>query len=346
MKILYQIPSLESVYAARFIYEWYKDAFLDEWHEILPLTSNDDLEKMLIEFEPNIYMYHINFYTIKFIDFKVLKKYRDQWLIVFCQIAPWIKQNEQFGWCLSTEINTIDLIQKWFAWDIFHHWMEQEEAVMVWFTENTWYPRHTILLAANTRLYYEDYSDKYKADISYVWSYLGDKKVFMNEHLLPLREKYVTRFYGSDRTLSDKVLGYVQKIWQYFNINPLKKVRSIKLWFEDERKVYSSSLISLNIHEEHQRRDWSDINERTFKILASGWFEITDNVRVLRKYFTPDELVIAENTQDWFEKIDYYIHNPEKRLAIIEAWRKKVLENHTYHHRVRQIIDLYNKFTK
>ena len=50
MKILYNIPSLESVYAARFIYEGYKDAFLELGHEFRPLTSADDQKKIFEKF--------------------------------------------------------------------------------------------------------------------------------------------------------------------------------------------------------------------------------------------------------------------------------------------------------
>jgi spore maturation protein CgeB len=55
-----------------------------------------------------------------------------------------------------------------------------------------------------------------------------------------------------------------------------------------------------------------------------------------------EEIIMTKDSKDWFDKIDYYMKNPEKRLPIIEAGRKKVLENHTYHNRVNQIFDIYN----
>lgn len=346
MKILYQIPSLESVYAARFIYEGYKDAFISLGHDFMPLTSEDDMEKIFDKFQPDIFMYSINFYTIKFLDFELLKRYRKKWLVVFCQISPWKKQNNQRWSFLSDYSNIVNLIKEGFAGDIFHHRMEQDAVVMNGFTENTWYKRNTLLLAANTELFYPDYDENFKSDISYVGSYLWDKKLFMREYLLPLKRKYNVKLYGSDWTSTDRAMGYIQKIGQYFNINFLKKVRSIKLKLDEERKVYTSSTISLNIHEAHQRKDGYDVNERTFKIIASGWFEICDNVKILRKYFDEKELVIGKNKQDWYEKINYYINNPEKRIPIIKAGREKVLKHHTYHNRVRDIIDMYNEFKK
>ena len=68
MKILYQIPSLETVYAARFIYEGYKDAFLDLGHEFRPYTSRDNLELILKEYNPDVFISSLNRYN----DFKQL----------------------------------------------------------------------------------------------------------------------------------------------------------------------------------------------------------------------------------------------------------------------------------
>lgn len=55
------------------------------------------------------------------------------------------------------------------------------------------------------------------------------------------------------------------------------------------------------------------------------------------------EIVIAKNKKEWFEKIEFYIRNPNKRLSIIEKGRAKVLKFHTYHNRVTQIADIYGK---
>ncbi len=73
-----------------------------------------------------------------------------------------------------------------------------------------------------------------------------------------------------------------------------------------------------------------------------GGFEITDDVAVIRKYFKEgEEIVIAEDSKDWYEKIDYYIKNPEKRIKIMEAGKARVLKDHTYINRAKKIIDLY-----
>lgn len=347
LKILYQIPSLETVYAGKYIYEGYKDAFTDLGHKFKPLTSNMDFNKVLKEYKPDIFVTGLTSYTLKFIDLEVLKKHREKGMVLFTQIYTWKKANNQMGGGdLKSDKKLVSLIKNGLAGDVFFSWVEQDDPLMDGFTKETGYTFQTILMAANKKVYFYDYDEKYKADISFVGHFLPDKKEFIIKHLFPLMKKYDVKVYGNDWTLSDKLKGYAQKVGQYFNIEPLKHVRKVALKESDGRKVFSSSMISLNIHEDHQRKFGSDFNERTFKIIASGGFEICDNVKILRKYFTEKELVIAKNSKDWFDKIDFYIKNPKKRIPIIKAGKKKILEKHTYHNRAKQFIDIYKKFSQ
>jgi len=343
IRVLYNIPSLESVYAARFIYEGYKDAFVGLGHEFKPLTSTDNQKEVFSTFKPDIFISSLNDYALKFLSLDLIKGYRKKGMVFFNQIGLWNLTIDQFGGSsLKSQPKYLELIRKGLAGDEFFNWYQQDDPAMDGFTKATGYPFHTILLAANTKKYFYQYSDKYESDISFVGSLLPDKREFVSKHLFPLMKKYNVKVYGSDWTPQDQILGYVQKVGQYFNINPLKNVRKVKLPLNDERKVYSSSKISLNIHENHQRLNGKDFNERTFKIIASGGFEICDDVKVLRRYFNEKELVMAANTNDWFDKIDYYIKYPTKRNAIIKSGLKKILTEHTYMNRVNQIIDIYN----
>lgn len=347
IKILYHIPSLETVYAARFIYEGYKDAFLELGYPFKPLTSEDNLKDFLKEYRPDIFISSLNPYTLKFLDLDLLKEYRKKGMIFFNQIGLWNVSFNQFGsQSLRSQSGLVNLIKKGLAGDIFFNWYQQDDPAMDGFTKATGYPFYTVILAANPKLYYNDFDKKFSSNISFVGSYLPEKRKFINERITPLRKKYAVSVYGSDWTFSNRMLGYIQKAGQYFNISLLKKVRKLPLSLDDERKVYSSSVISLNIHEDHQRKFGHDFNERTFKILACGGFEICDNIRVLRKYFSEEELVIGENKNDWFDKIDYYLKNPEKRKAIIKTGQRKVLREHTYKNRVDQFISMYENFKK
>jgi spore maturation protein CgeB len=232
------------------------------------------------------------------------------------------------------------LIKSGLAGDVFWHWFEQDEPLMDGFTQATGKTFSTIHLAADKTLYFPEVDPRFACDVCYVGSYLPLKRPFFRKHVLPLAGRYDLRVFGSDWTLGNRLLGKVQKVGQYFNIDPLKKVRALGLSLGDERKLYSSARISLNVHEEQVKISNCEVNERTFKILACGGFQLSDNVPLLRRFFSAQELAIAENTDDWFDKVRFYLDNPEKRAAIAQAGRKKVLQEHTYHNRVRQIVEL------
>jgi len=343
MRIVYQIPSIETVYAARFIYEGYKNAFEELGHQIIPFTGQDSLQKILCDYNPDIFITSLNSYNFRYLDLNLMKDQRKtKGMVLFTQIRPWTCQCKQYGaGGLKDFPEDFSLIKKGLAGDVFFHWLEEDDPFMDGFEKETGYTYYKILLAADTKRFYYEYDSAYAGDICFIGNYLPDKRDFFKAHLFPLLKKYKVNIYGNDWTWGSQVVGYFQKLGQYFDISSLKRIRKIVLPLEDERKVYASSGISLNIHEKHQRKYGSDFNERTFKIIASGGFELCDNVKVLRRYFTEDELVIAENTTDWFEKIRYYFVNPDKRASIIEAGRKVVLSSHTYVNRAEQFIELY-----
>jgi len=268
-------------------------------------------------------------------------------MVVFCQIRSWQDLTKELGCdALKNDKYQIELISSGMAGDIFWHWFEQDEPLMKGFTRRTGKTFETILLAADKTIYYPEFDEKINVDVNYVGSYIPAKREFLDANIKPLSSKYKLKIYGSDWSLSNRALGKIQKAGQYFNINFLKSVRKINLSLEDERKLYSSAKISLNVHEDHVRIKNCEINERTFKILACGGFEICDNVRLVRKYFNESEMIIADGGKDWFSKIDYYINHVDERSKISRRGMKKVLSHHTYHNRVEQIKTIYEKFKK
>jgi hypothetical protein len=347
MKIAYHLPSVETIYANRTIYHGFRNAFLDLGHDFFTLTARDNLENFFEKNKPDIFITASHFYYKKFLDFEVLKKHRDRGMKVFVKIDFWDSPigkhriNEAKG--LKDDIDTVELIKRGIYGDAFFHVVEQGDERMQGFKEETGYAYHTIPLAADKIINFPEFSEKFKADISYVGTYLPEKREFIRQYVFPLRQKYALKLYGQDWTFYDRTAGFIQKVGQYFNVPIIRSLQKPKLKLEDERKIYNSSSISINIHEEYQKRFGGDCNERTFKIPLCGGFEITDDVECIRKYFKEgEEIVIAKNKEDWFEKIAYHINNPEKRLSIIEAGRQRVLAEHTYHNRVAQIINIHN----
>lgn len=347
MKIAYHMPSLSNIYAQRTIYWGFKNAFLDLGHEFYTFTSKDNLDEFFSKNKPDIFITASHFYYQKYLDLRLLKKYRDRGLQMFTKIDFWnsplskLRINEAKG--LKDDIKTIKLIKNGLLGDIYFHVIDQGDQRMKGFEESTGHKFHTIPLAADKTLINSKHDKNFAADISFVGTYSPEKREFFSNYVFPLRKNYDLRLYGQDWTPADRMLGWVQRFGQYFNIPVLGSIIKSKLKIEDEAAIYLSSKICINIHEDQQKKYGGDCNERTFKIPLYGGFEITDDVACIGKYFkNNEEIVIAKDKNDWFDKISFYIKHPEQRQKITDAGKKRALKDHTYHNRARQIIGIYN----
>jgi hypothetical protein len=111
------------------------------------------------------------------------------------------------------------------------------------------------------------------------------------------------------------------------------------LTHEQENKLLYNSKVAINIHDAYQRALRLDTNERTFKALGLTGVLVSDDEGQLEKLF-PE----VERTNDPNQMIEYvkeYVNMPAEELnSIKEKNRKMILENHTYAHRVKQLLEL------
>ena len=347
MKILYHVPHLNIRSAYRNIYNGYKNAFTTLGHDFKFLTAQDNQSNTIKNHNPDIFFTALIPYFIKFLDVDSVKSQRKSNMKVFVRLPFWnsplskLRLNETPSLKDLTEL--VKLITSDEFGDEYYSTCREEDPRMKGFEGKTGHTYHTVLLAADPSIHFPDYAKDFKADISFVGSNLPDKRTFFNDHVYPLEKHYDLKLYGQDWTLEDKVTGLIQKAGQYFDLPLLKNIKKPQLKLEDERKIYTSSTISINVHEQYQREFSGDFNERTFKIPMCGGFQICDNVELIKQYLIPDkEIVLAKNKDEWFDKIEYYIKNPKKRLPIIKAGQKKVSKEHTYINRAQQFIDIYN----
>jgi hypothetical protein len=111
------------------------------------------------------------------------------------------------------------------------------------------------------------------------------------------------------------------------------------LTHEQENKLLYNSKVAINIHDAYQRELRLDTNERTFKALGLTGVLVSDDEGQLERLF-PD----VKRTNDPKEMVKFvkeYVNMPEEELnSIKEKNRKIILDNHTYVHRVKQILQL------
>ncbi|RLT28230.1 MAG: hypothetical protein DWI48_01010 [Chloroflexi bacterium] len=346
MKVVYCLPHPQTVYAARFLHDGLRNAFLDLGHEFTTFTADDDLERVLREHQPDVFMYSLNFYHRRYVDLPLLRAYRERGMVLFALTRAW---NRSAGFLTNGSIaasdlrndrHEVQLIRDGLAGDVFWNWIPRDHALLEGFEATTGARYEQILLAADTTTYWPEFDPAWESDLAYVGANLVAKRRYFNSCIRPLGSEHDLGVYGSDWSLGSRALGHVQRLGQYLNVRGLAGLREPQLSVADERRVYSSARISVNVHEDQVRATGSELNERTFKVLACGGFEIVDDVAMVRDYFGADELPIARDAHDWSEMTRHFLASPEERQAIAARGRERVLAAHTYHHRVRQILEI------
>ncbi|MDD6572486.1 MAG: DUF3880 domain-containing protein [Thermoflexaceae bacterium] len=102
--------------------------------------------------------------------------------------------------------------------------------------------------------------------------------------------------------------------------------------------VFQYSHINLNIT---LKSIQTGIPLRCMDILGSGGFLLTNFQSDLLDFFVPDEdFVFYENETDFINKIRYYLTHEKERQQIIANCTEKMLENHTFVHRIHTILNI------
>lgn len=135
-----------------------------------------------------------------------------------------------------------------------------------------------------------------------------------------------------------KMWGYPPAIW--LKVPELEKIVMNKAVFnEDKSKAFLAAKIVLNnLHP----AVIDGVNKRTFEIPACGGFQISSYREATNELFeVGKEIICYQNLNDLKEKIEYYLNpnNEEERLVIAQAGYKRALKEHTYQHRLQQMLN-------
>ena len=312
----------------------YKMTFEDMGHKVRLFYGQMPMGKLFRQFRPDIFITCTNkeFYT-RYIDFDFLKKYRkSNDLKILCQAEAltWKGQN-------IYDKEKGELVRSGDLGNIFFGYIEPE-AMEAW-EERFGLKYNCVLNAANKLIHFPvDPVEKYKCDIAFVGNWMTTKIHFFKNFLLPLKKKYNVKIYGKKWKFYERVQD---KIFRTTGMGIFKPAFKKLIPNEGINEVCSSAKICVNIHQD-LGPGWKllDLNERTFHIPLCGGFEMCTPVWCLRKHFKPNEIVMAENEKDWFEKIEFYLENDTEREKIIKRGQKKVNKHHTYHNRVKQLLEL------
>ena len=164
--------------------------------------------------------------------------------------------------------------------------------------------------------------DMLDSDISFIGGYWEYKGINIDQYIIPLCYpigKYNIKIFGYHEWPVSQFLGPVQDHLM--------------------NNVFSSAKICPNISEPHANEFGFEVNERVFKLSACKAFCLSDHIdSLVQDIFTEGEMPTAKSAQEFHEKIDYYLENPDLREEHAERCYETVMREHTYCHRVANLL--------
>jgi len=118
---------------------------------------------------------------------------------------------------------------------------------------------------------------------------------------------------------------------------------------EQSNIIYQATKININLHSANYGYMEDTIfdtigdfvNPRTFEIAACGGFQLVDDRIAIKELFETDkEIVCFSSVEEAKDKANFYLKNDSLRQEIALAAQKKVLQFHTYQHRVEKMIEV------
>jgi spore maturation protein CgeB len=107
------------------------------------------------------------------------------------------------------------------------------------------------------------------------------------------------------------------------------------------QKVFNASTVNLNLHSwagTGLDPDGDFVNPRTFELAACGAFQLTDRRALLPDVLAADEVATVSSPDELPGAITHWLGEPEQRLAMAAHARQRVLAEHTYAHRMRDLL--------
>lgn len=106
-------------------------------------------------------------------------------------------------------------------------------------------------------------------------------------------------------------------------------------------KVFNGSAVNLNLHScvgSGFDPDGDFVNPRTFELAACGAFQLADRRSLMPDLFAANEVATVSSPEELSVEITRWLRDPEQRLAMAARARQRVLAEHTYVHRMQDLL--------
>lgn len=106
-------------------------------------------------------------------------------------------------------------------------------------------------------------------------------------------------------------------------------------------KIFNATKVNINLHSwtgEGLDPDGDFVNPRTFELAACGAFQIVDKRTLLPEIFTREQIATAGRPDEFLPRVSQWLHDEAGRKQMADAARERVLAEHTYVHRMQQLL--------
>lgn len=167
--------------------------------------------------------------------------------------------------------------------------------------------------------------DEYGSEISFMGAgYYNRQKLFMG--LLDLNFKIWGTGWDSNSIFAENL-----------------QRNGMRLSNDDIVKVFNATTINLNLHSSvcHEGvNPFGDfVNPRTFETASCRGFQLVDHRSLLADHFSlGDEIISYSCPEELRGLIEYYLQHSEERNRIAAKSRERILKEHTYEHRMQELL--------
>lgn len=110
---------------------------------------------------------------------------------------------------------------------------------------------------------------------------------------------------------------------------------------EEIPRIMRESIISLNFT---NSKGADQIKARTFEVPGAGGFLLTGSVPGLERFYVPgSEIATFDNFEGLVRAIRHFLAHPEERNAIASSGNDRTRTEHTYEHRMAQVLEFAKK---
>jgi spore maturation protein CgeB len=168
-------------------------------------------------------------------------------------------------------------------------------------------------------------TDEFKADVSFVGAGYANRRKILPDLL---GQPWTFKLWGNEWEGAD-------------SLRPVLQRQGARIDTETCVKVFNGTKVNLNLH------SWNGpgldpegdfVNPRTFELAACGAFQLVDRRSLLGEHFTDGEVSTFASERDLPAAIGRWLREPEARAAIASAARRRVLAEHTYEHRMKELL--------